>query len=111
MCLAKRDGVSRQCQLDFIHDGSGLCVDELGPVVGEWMGDRDKGKACETQYIGLGTAERAEFVAANNSGRDSCFFQLNRVVDTPRRATTSIGNCENHCVATLQTAHHLFWTR
>jgi hypothetical protein len=27
MCLAKRDRVSRQCQLDLIDDGSGLCVD------------------------------------------------------------------------------------
>ena len=94
-----RFGITDQGRDDVIDDPAGLGRDKIGLVVGERVGDGHQRHAGQSQNLGLGPTERSELIAADHHGWHTQRIELNRVVDTPRRTATSIGDRENDRVA------------
>ena len=71
------------------------------------MRDGDEWQPRLTEYLGLGSPEGTELIAADDDRGNIGVLELDGVVDTPRRAAASIGNGQNDGVALSEPGHHV----
>jgi hypothetical protein len=63
--------------------------------------DFNEGERAQTSGLSLDLGKNEEFVGDYRSRRNSRRLKLDRVVDTPRRARSSIGKSRDHDIALL----------
>ena len=80
-----------ESRFDLIDDGRRLGLDKIFQVVGQWVRNGDQRKTGGSEYLSFGSAEGPELITADDHGGNACVLELYAVVDTPRRAATSIG--------------------